>query len=265
MLASAGALVSARVQAGTLPPEAHSTALGELHSVVLENCASVTLNTSTSLRATRAPDSCEIWLERGEALFSVPTEDTWPLRVVAGEIVAMPEAGAFSVRIRADGVVEVMVKKGRVGLEPGPRGTSHAIPVAAAGTTPAADLDHPPARRRILSANQLGRVTPNGITLQELTAAEATRRLEWTNGRLSFRGQTLAEAAEEFNRYHASQLMIADVSLGSVAIGGDFVITEVDSFVAALRRLGIDAVTDREPTGTEGRVIRLVPARERPR
>jgi len=56
----------------------------------------------------------------------------------------------------------------------------------------------------------------------------------WTTGRLQFRGDSLAAAIEEFNRYNRRQLRLADTGLAQLRVGGTFNATDPESFAAAL-------------------------------
>jgi transmembrane sensor len=52
---------------------------------------------------------------------------------------------------------------------------------------------------------------------------------------LVFDGTTLAQAAAEFNRYHAKQLVISDAATAEIRIGGSFEAANLDAFVRLLR------------------------------
>jgi transmembrane sensor len=59
---------------------------------------------------------------------------------------------------------------------------------------------------------------------------------------LNFKGETVAEAAAEFNRYDTTKIVVADPSIEDFRIGGAFLATNPESFVAALQKLfAIDA------------------------
>jgi transmembrane sensor len=58
--------------------------------------------------------------------------------------------------------------------------------------------------------------------------------MAWTTGRLQFRGDSLGEAVDEFNRYNRRQLRLADASLAQLRVGGTFNATDPESFAAAL-------------------------------
>jgi transmembrane sensor len=209
-LLSPAALMSAWVHAEPLPIEVYSTRIGEARTVALGDLLEVRMNTGTFLTVTRSPELLEVSLEHGEALFELGSESPRPLRVLAGNAVVSTRAATFSVRMRDARNIDVVVPAGQITI----------------GTT-------------MIPANRLARVSPGGTTLRELSGAEMNRRLEWLTGNITFSGETLTEAVAEFNRYNTNKLVIADRTIGSIAIGGSFRSTDVESFVDALRPIGI--------------------------
>jgi transmembrane sensor len=104
-----------------------------------------------------------------------------------------------------------------------------------------------------LAAGQAAVLLPGRMTVSEVTPQLIERRLAWTAGRLEFRGESLAEAVAEFNRYNQRQIRLADPSLGTLRVGGNFKATDPESFAAALAsafKLHI------EPAGTDAIVLR---------
>ena len=49
-------------------------------------------------------------------------------------------------------------------------------------------------------------VLPDRVSVSRVEPQLLARRLAWTSGRLEFRGETLAEAVAEFNRYNRRQI-----------------------------------------------------------
>jgi transmembrane sensor len=83
-----------------------------------------------------------------------------------------------------------------------------------------------------------------------ITPQERDNLTGWRDGRLRFDGQSLADAAKEFNRYNRQQLVIGDADLASLKIGGSFSANDVVSFIAGLQKdFGILA----RPAGEAGR------------
>jgi transmembrane sensor len=211
-LLSPAVLMSARVQAESLPLPVFSTAVGEIRPLVLDRWISLRMNTNTVATVTARNALCDVRLDRGEALFEVARTSPRPLRVLVGSTVMNAHAASFSVRVRDSGNMDLLVSNGEVLV----------------GTT-------------LVSARQMAKISPDGVRLRTLTEADVTRRFEWTHGRLVFSGETLAEAVTELNRYNNRKLMVADRTISFIRIGGQFGVNDMKSFVAALRPLGVRA------------------------
>jgi transmembrane sensor len=209
-LLSPAAFMSAWVHAEPLSTEVYSTRVGEVRPCVLGERMGARMNTGTYLTVTRSPELLEVSLDHGEALFDLAGESAGPLRVVAGNVVVNTHGARFSVRMHDSRNIDIVMSAGQLTI----------------GTI-------------TMRANQLARVSPAGMALRDLTDAEVNRRLEWLTGNITFTGETLAEAVAEFNRYNTSKLVIADRTIGSIAIGGSFRSTDVESFVEALRPIGV--------------------------
>lgn len=64
-----------------------------------------------------------------------------------------------------------------------------------------------------------------------IAAGELERALSWRFGSIILVGETLEQAATEFNRYNARQIAVADPAIASLRLGGYFNARDVDSFV----------------------------------
>ena len=80
---------------------------------------------------------------------------------------------------------------------------------------------------------------------------DAARELAWSNRRLVFENDTVAAAAEEFNRRNRVQLIV-DPALGSAQVRGVFHADDPASFVDSLATKGIVLRESRD-------IIRLLP------
>jgi transmembrane sensor len=60
-------------------------------------------------------------------------------------------------------------------------------------------------------------------------------KLTWRDGRLVFDGTSLAEVADDFNRYNRQQLLISDPSVAAIRISGTFKASNVEAFVRLLK------------------------------
>jgi transmembrane sensor len=79
-------------------------------------------------------------------------------------------------------------------------------------------------------------VQRNSVAVRRVPAQDISRKLAWTAGHLAFQGETLDDAVQEFNRYNQRQITIADPSIVRIRVGGIFLTTDPDSFIAALQR-----------------------------
>ena len=144
----------------------------------------------------------------------------------AREVRVRSQGGAFSVRRMGEGA-QIIVAKG----------------VVECWTTadPARVLRLPAGARMLISNSEVG-------APQVLPATTVGRLLAWREGMVGLDGETLSEAAAEFNRYNERQIVIDDPGLGQERLVGYFRANDPESFVrAAAHTLGAQlAVDDRE-------------------
>jgi transmembrane sensor len=101
-------------------------------------------------------------------------------------------------------------------------------------------------------------VTQGEVKVRELPAAETHKELAWQSGMLLFEGDPLSKVADEFNRYNRRKLMVVDVDLAPLKIGGYFKATNLDVFVRVLERdFGVQAALEGNRialrSGTDGK------------
>lgn len=207
--------------------ETYKTDVGGLSRVVLRDGSAVTLNTDTELRVHFGDARREVELYRGEAEFNVAHDPNRPFEVRAAGRLLRAVGTSFDVRLDKSQALEVLVTEGRVALVDAPSTGS-----LTAQTTKAATI----------SAGESVWAGGGTLTVRKVGAAESLRQLAWRRGELSFQGETLREAVEQFNRYNRRKLSIGDSSLQDVQIGGNFQALDLDSFLAALdRSFGVEA------------------------
>lgn len=229
-------VVSSHRNASSPTPVVHETGLGGKKTIPLADGSTVELNTDSEVHITLTPERRSLKLIRGEALFRVAHDPSRPFDVVAGTTTVRAVGTEFSVRLHDPSYVEVVVAEGRVALVP-PRG----LPTLQPGDALA------------LKRGEAGRF--------RMTKNEVERRHAWTKGLLVFAGETLPQAAAEFNRYNLRKLKIVDPALDRVTVGGTFRVDEVNRFVAALESgFNIRATVQEGPEGYD--IIRLRAANE---
>lgn len=191
------------------------TRLGERRMVSLEDGSRIELNTDSRVKVAYTEGERRIVLTRGEALFDVAKDASRPFIVSVNGAEVRAVGTAFNIRLRAD-VVELTVTEG----------------VVAVDGRPTAPVEQPV--RRV--AQGAGVVIATGAVAEvELEPEVLRRRLAWREGVIELEGETLEQAAAEFNRYNPRKLVVADAQVAAIRVGGRFGVSEVDRFLTALQ------------------------------
>ena len=197
-----------------------STPVGGEERIALADGSRLTLNTDTRVRAEVTPTRRLVVLEQGEAFFDVRHDPAHPFTVLAGDRRITDLGTRFSVR-RDGGAVTVVVEEGRVRIEP--------------IVQPAAFTPRPPlAGAAVVDRNAVAVASNKSLLVVHQDAAQVERDLTWREGVLSFNQTTLAEAADQFNRYNAKKLVV-DRTAASIRIDGAFRSDNVVSFARLLK------------------------------
>lgn len=202
------------------------TAVGEIRRVPLDDGSLAAVNTQTRLAVSLKPELRRIVLDSGEAWFQVVKDRTRPFVVEAGDIRVRAVGTAFSVR-RTDEGAEVRVTEGVVEVwQVGDEGNARRVSAGSAATVNMA-VQAPP----VVAARD-----------------DIDRALSWRTGQLILDGDSVAEAAAEFNRYNRIQLQVTDDALGREKMIGRFRTNEPDAFaraVASLMGARVETASDR--------------------
>jgi transmembrane sensor len=192
----------------------YTAAIGELRSFDLGDGSRLTLSSGSRVAVSFSRAKRRLDLQQGEAFFDVAKDPARPFVVNADARSATAVGTRFSVR-RETADIRVVVVEGTVKLEDGaqPAHTSALLPagsIAVAGSA--------------------------GVQVNHAGIEAAEHLLDWRSGFLSFRDTPLAEAATEFNRYNARQIVLADNTVAALRIGGNFRWTNADAFVRLLEQ-----------------------------
>lgn len=232
LLTGVGGALAAGLAGGavllTTRPQRLDTRLGEIRRVPLADGSLVAINTTTALDVTMKPKSRQILLRRGEAWFQVAKDAERPFVVSAGLVRVRAVGTAFSVRRDGDGV-DVMVTEGVVETwvegQAGPR-------------------------QRLAAGNRIQLVGYTAPVVAE-SPSEIERSLAWRNGEIALDGESLGDAAGQFNRYNSRQIVIDDADLARERFVGLFRTNEPESFAAAV------AATIGATVSEDDKIIRL--------
>lgn len=195
-----------------LHTERFSTDIGQQYRAALPDGSLVELNTATKVAVDLKPDAREVRLPKGEAMFEVARDTKRPF-VVRTKLAEVRATGTvFSVC--TDKGLEVAVREGTV-------------EVIRAGTLVARV-----SAGETFSMNKDGQV----VSHQAGQDARITRELAWRDGKVAFAGETLAQAADELNRYNREKVVIADDQTAAIHVGGYFRATDPAGFARALEK-----------------------------
>ena len=188
----------------------YRTALGEVRSVPLADGSTAVINTRSVLEVAMRNHRRDLRLLHGEAWFEVAKDPRRPFLVAVGDARVRAVGTAFSVRAHAEGA-EVMVTEGVV--EAWVEGE---------------------ARRTRVAAGSRSLVAPGSRPAVVAAAADIQRQLSWRTGEIWLQGETLQDAAAEFNRYNERRLVIGDPALARERFVGLFRTTDPSGFAAAV-------------------------------
>lgn len=200
------------------------TSVGQYEEYRLPDGSVISLNAASNLHFTYTTNIREVFLNSGEALFTVVSDPSRPFVVRAGGRRVEAVGTSFLVRIEP-GSLEVSVNEGRVQVftEPLPdfkqRERPSPIPVL---------LE---VGQRIVMANDDVDQPP---MVSPMDDGEMRRKLAWREGLLDFHRTPLSKVVEDVNRHSGRQIRILDEELRSREFDGLFRIGETDLLLNAL-------------------------------
>jgi transmembrane sensor len=213
LIAAGTLLVAGLAAVAILLPRSHdyATGLGEIRQVSLADGSVVAIDTQSSVKVTLQSDRREVTLTRGEAWFQVAHDSKRPFLVGAGPIRVQAIGTAFSVR-RHDNGADVLVTQGVVETW---------------------SVGEETRRTRVLAGSK-AYIAEHEPPQPVRAGTDIERALAWRDGAIVLEGETLAEAAAQFNRYNARKLIIVDPQLAGEKLVGHFRATEPMTFARAV-------------------------------
>lgn len=190
------------------------TGRGERKIASLSDGSKIELNSGSTLRAAIGDGTREVWLDKGEAYFSIAKRDGQRFIVHAGYRTITVLGTKFNVR-RESGRLVLSVIEGRVSLADSKTDDNGRAVIVTGGDMAVAD-----GASTVVTADLGDKVS---------------EAVSWRDGVLTFDQSTLAEAAAEFNRYNEKSIMITDAAAAEIRIGGSFKWNNVDAFARLMR------------------------------
>lgn len=203
----------------------YTTPVGGQEKITLEDGSIVTLNTASRIEARMTDTERSVRLLEGEAFFEVAHDTSRPFRVYAGDGVTVAVGTAFSVQLDNKSV-KVVVSEGKVSFS---RVAEKVEPVAFVAAGEAATFNE-------------------NVVIEKVDAAEVSRKLSWTQGRLEFAGEPLSSVVADISRYTDIQFEFANQELADLRVGGVFEVGEVDDMLDVLEtnfRLRAERIDDK--------------------
>jgi transmembrane sensor len=200
--------------------------------VVLPDHSLIEQNVGSSSGARISPGARDLTLSPGaEVVVSVARDERVPFVIHAGSIAVQATSGAVWVRSLEAGAWRVGAFADSMGVHCRSGGGIRTI---------------------TLRPGDIATFGPDAVRLARSYPQDVERHTAWRRSEIWLTGETLAEAAAEFNRYNQSKLVITDSRTASLRIGGRFGAGKVDKFVRALEPLGIKSrVLARTPRSNE--------------
>lgn len=206
----------------------YRTAVGESSEIALPDGSRLTLNTDSLVRVGFTEQRRMLVLERGEAHVQVAHDEARPLSVRVGDRIVEAVGTEFNVKITEDHRIELIVTEGRVLV-----GVIDPKAVARQEPPP---LRSAPASATAVAAGELALLQGDEVRAKSLEPTEIEVKLAWRGGKLVFRGESLAEALAEIERYTPVEFVIQDEDLKKVRVVGMFKAGDVDGLLSTLRR-----------------------------
>jgi transmembrane sensor len=197
-----------------------ATRADEQREVVLADNSVVHLDVGSEISVEVSGAARQITLVRGRALFDVAKDPERPFTVSAGVTRTTALGTKFQVHNGSERVV-VVLAEGSVAVTTG-EGAAW--------------------EERLAPGEQISFEGRHSIPVKR--SVDTYMATSWSRGRLVFRGTPLAEAIEEVNRYSTRKLRLADPSLATLPVGGNFIAGDseliLSAFVAALPLRSVD-------------------------
>ena len=191
----------------------YATRFGERSVLHLPDGTQIQLNAETRVRTSITHTTRTVTLDAGEAYFEVVHDANRPFVVLAGNRRITDLGTKFSVRRLGDDV-RVTVVEGRVRI----------------------DVVNAPGTPEPVFANGGNIVVAkaNETLVAPRSAQETSDDLGWRSGMLVFDQETLANAADEFNRYNHKQIVVEGAAR-DIRIGGSFRADNIHVFALLVR------------------------------
>jgi transmembrane sensor len=207
MLFIVAAIVTVRTFSGV---ERYQTDIGQMRDIALDDGSVLHLNSDSEAEVRFTDHGRKVRILKGEASFDVAHDPERPFDVEARAALIRAVGTAFNVRMRPS-LIELTVTHGTVTVHSGNS-----------------------VQQRV-SAGSGAVIQPRSIALTRLGPKLIDQRTAWREQMVELDGETIDQAAGEFNRYRTAPILIGDTRVSSLRIGGRFRTTDSREFLSALQ------------------------------
>lgn len=192
----------------------YETAVGERRVVALQDGSRILLDSSSEVGVRYSKTARAVTLTRGRARFDVAHDTARPFSVVAAAETVIAVGTSFDVELRGAKVLVTLIQ-GRVLVK-------DASGLVLRDEQVSAPVKLVAGQQLVVSADRKPVVAPADFTVTQ----------SWEAGHLVFRGEPLADAVEQINRY-TDRPIIVDPSAASFRVSGVFHTGDTKSFLSA--------------------------------
>lgn len=218
------------------------THMSEWRKVHLADGTQVNAGPNTLLNVDFSDGVRRVYLQRGEAMFSVTHDASRPFIVNAGTAAVRAVGTRFGVDRREDGV-RITVAEGRVAVVRGDQ---------AATLEKALNMNVVIA---MMTQDERVEIPVNAPSMRpQVEKVNSTNALAWANGQLVFQNATLGEAVREFNRRNQIQIEVDDPTVAAWHVCCVFDAADPEAFAKLIAADDSIALVRQGPT-----TLRLVP------
>ncbi|MDX3899517.1 MAG: FecR domain-containing protein [Sphingobium sp.] len=188
----------------------YETAVGEMRDIALADGSVLHLNSDSQAEVRFTDNGRKVRIVKGEASFDVAHDAARPFDVEVRSAVIRAVGTAFNVRMRT-ALVELTVTHGSVQVRCGRGGLSK------------------------VGAGSGAVIQPRAVALTRLGPQLVGQRTAWREQMVELNGETVEQAATEFNRYRRAPILIGDTRVSALRLGGSFRTTDSQEFLSALQ------------------------------
>lgn len=198
------------------------TAKAEIREIHLVDGSRIELNAQSVLRVSIDSRERIIWLDEGEAVFSVkPDKRPFIVHMPGGNVMAL--GTVFAVEL-GENAAEVQVVRGRVAV------TTSAAQLHLTEFDQGEDLFAAKDTTILVGGERLAVGTAIG-RVEVVGERHIEQSLLWREGILSYHQQPLAYVLKDMNRNMKARIQVADRDLNAIRISGDFHVDDPDAFL----------------------------------